>query len=205
MGEAVGVGAGFDDGAFEGEPVDDGGAESWVGEGFGPAGEGFVGGDGHGCFLFPFGEDLEEELGAAFVEFHVSEFVDAQQVHASVAGDGLGEGFVVLCLDEFVDEPGGEDVFDPEAFLGGGGAEPDEQVGLPGPGIADQAQGLAFADPVPGSEGVDGGGVDVRVRVEVEVPEPFIPGKSADLTRRTEDRRSRSSHSASRSSARKPW
>ena len=50
VGEAVGVGAGFDDGAFEGEPVDDSAADVWVGEGFRPAGEGFVGGDGHGCF-----------------------------------------------------------------------------------------------------------------------------------------------------------
>ena len=42
-GEAVGVSAGFDDGACEREPVDDGCAEAWVSEGFGPAGEGFVG------------------------------------------------------------------------------------------------------------------------------------------------------------------
>jgi hypothetical protein len=38
VGEAVGVGAGFDDGAVEGEPVNDGGAQAGVGEGFsGPA------------------------------------------------------------------------------------------------------------------------------------------------------------------------
>ena len=45
VGEAVGVGAGLDDVAAEGEPVDDGGAEPGVGEGLGPAGEGLVGGD----------------------------------------------------------------------------------------------------------------------------------------------------------------
>jgi hypothetical protein len=33
--EAVGVGSGFDDGSFEGQPVN----EPWVGEGFGPTGE----------------------------------------------------------------------------------------------------------------------------------------------------------------------
>jgi hypothetical protein len=33
----VADGSGFDDLAGEGEPVDDGGAEPWVGEGFGPA------------------------------------------------------------------------------------------------------------------------------------------------------------------------
>jgi hypothetical protein len=59
VGEAVGLGAGFDDGAVEGEPVDDGRAESGVGEGFGPAGERLVGGDRDGVFLFAFGEDLE--------------------------------------------------------------------------------------------------------------------------------------------------
>ena len=37
MGEAVGVGAGFEDGAAEGEAVDDGGAQAGVGEGLGPA------------------------------------------------------------------------------------------------------------------------------------------------------------------------
>jgi hypothetical protein len=58
--EAVGVGAGFDDVGVEGEPVDDRGAQAWVGEGAGPFGECGVGGDGDGCFLFPFGEDLEE-------------------------------------------------------------------------------------------------------------------------------------------------
>ena len=61
-------------------------------------------------FFFAFGEDLEEQLGAAFVQFPVSEFVDAQQVDPSVAGDGLGEGFVVFCLDKFVDQPGDEGV-----------------------------------------------------------------------------------------------
>ena len=37
VGEAVGVGAGFDDVTAEGDAVDDGGAESGVGEGAGPA------------------------------------------------------------------------------------------------------------------------------------------------------------------------
>jgi hypothetical protein len=63
--ESVGVCAGFDDGAVEGEPVDDRGAEARVGEGFCPAGEAFVGADRDGCFLFAFGEDLEEQPGAA--------------------------------------------------------------------------------------------------------------------------------------------
>ena len=37
--------------------------------------EAFVGGDGDAVLFLPFGEDLEQQLGASFVEFHVSEFV----------------------------------------------------------------------------------------------------------------------------------
>jgi hypothetical protein len=47
--------------------------------------------------------------------------------------------------------------------------EGDEQVGLAGAGVPDQAQGVAAADPVAGGELVDGGGVDGRVGGEVEV------------------------------------
>ena len=79
-------------------------------------------------FLFAFGEDLEEQLGAAAVEFHVSELVDAEQVDAAVAGDGLVELLVVGGLDELVDELGGQDVADAVADGRSGGAEADEQV-----------------------------------------------------------------------------
>ena len=67
-GEPVGVGAGFEDVAAEGEPVDDRGAEPGVSEGFGPAAEGFVGGDRDVVAFLAFGEDLEQQFGAAFVE-----------------------------------------------------------------------------------------------------------------------------------------
>jgi hypothetical protein len=38
--------------------------------------ERLVGGDRDGRLLLAFGEDLEEKFGAAFVEFHVAQFVD---------------------------------------------------------------------------------------------------------------------------------
>jgi len=76
VGEAVAGGAGFDDVAAEGEAVHDRGAESWVGEGLGSAGEAVVAGDRDGVLFFAFGEDLEEQLGAAAVEFHVAEFIE---------------------------------------------------------------------------------------------------------------------------------
>src|SRR6516162_11095974 len=119
LGEAVGVGAGLDDVAAEGEAVHDGGAEAGVGEGLGPAAEALVGGDGNTCLFFPLRQDLEEKLGAAPVEFHVAEFIDAEQVDAAVAVDGLGELPVVGGLHELVDELGGQGVADPVAGHGG--------------------------------------------------------------------------------------
>jgi hypothetical protein len=61
-----------------------------------------VGGDRDGVLLLAFGEDLEEQLGAAAVELHVAELVDDEQVDAAVAGDGLGELFLVGGFDELV-------------------------------------------------------------------------------------------------------
>jgi hypothetical protein len=128
-------------------------------------------------FSSRFGEDLEEEFGAAAVQFHIAELIDAEQVDAAVAGDGLGQHLFVGGFDGFVYEPGGQGVFDPVTLLRRGGAEADEQVGFSGSGVPDQALGCTFADPVRGRVGVDGGGVDVRVRVEIKIPEPFVPRK----------------------------
>ena len=68
----------MDDVGVEGEPVDDGRAQPGVGEGVGPFGERGVGGDRDGGAFFAFGEDLEEEFGAAAVEFEVAQFVQAE-------------------------------------------------------------------------------------------------------------------------------
>ena len=102
MGEAVAGGAGFDDGAVVGQAVHDRGAQPGVGEGVGPATERLIRCDGDAVLLFAFGQDLEEQFGAAAVQFHVAQFVDDQQVDPPVAGDRFGEGFVVGALDEFV-------------------------------------------------------------------------------------------------------
>ena len=135
-----------------------------------------VGGDGDARLLFPFRQNLEEQLGAAPVEFHVAELVDAEQVDAAVAGDGLGELLVVGGLDELVDQLGGQGVADPEPGHGRLGAQGDEQVGFAGSAVADQAEREAFLHPVAGGEGVDDGGVDVRVGVEVEGCAGISPG-----------------------------
>ncbi len=102
--EAVAGGAGLEDVATEGAPVDDGGAEPRVGEGLGPAAVRFVGGDRDAVALLAFGEDLEEQLGAAPVELEVAELVEAEQVDSAVAGDDLGELPVVVGFCELVDQ-----------------------------------------------------------------------------------------------------
>ena len=110
MGESVAGGAGLDDVAVVGEAVNDGGAQSRVGEGPGPARERFVADDGHGGTFLPFGQHLEEELGSSAVELEVAELVDQEQVDAAVAGDGAGEVAFVGGFGELVDELRGEDV-----------------------------------------------------------------------------------------------
>lgn len=170
-GEAVGAGAGLDDVAAEGEAVDDGSAEPRVGEGLCPAREGFVRGDRHAVLFLPLGQNLEEEFGAAAVEFHVAELIDAQKIDAAVAGDGLGQLLLVGGLYELVAQLRRQDVLDPVACHRGFGAEGDRQVGLAGAGVADQAERQALLDPFALGEGVDHGRVDVGVGVEVELSE----------------------------------
>lgn len=60
-----------------------------------PTGEGFVACDGDGVFLFAFGKDLEEEFGAAAVQFHIAKLethgaellfqITAREERASIA------------------------------------------------------------------------------------------------------------------------
>jgi hypothetical protein len=94
------------------------------------------------------------------------------------------------------------EVADPEPGHGGLGAQGDQQVGLAGAGVADQAQRQAFFDPVTGGEGVDDRRAEAGVGVEVEGAQRFFPGESGGLDP-PERRRARSSHSAISSSARK--
>ena len=72
-----------------------------------------------GAFL-AFGDDLEEQLGAAGVDLDVAEFVQAEQVEPPVAGDHAGQVAFVGGLDEFVDQAGSGDVADPAALFAGG-------------------------------------------------------------------------------------
>jgi len=50
--------------------------EARIGEGLGPAAEGFVARNRHRGFLLAFGEHLEGEFRAALVQSHVAQFID---------------------------------------------------------------------------------------------------------------------------------
>jgi len=63
--QAVAVVAGLEDVGVEGEPVDDRGGQAGVGEGLAPYGERGVCGDGDGRTFLSFGDDLEQQFGAA--------------------------------------------------------------------------------------------------------------------------------------------
>ena len=71
-----------------------------------------------GVVLLPLSQNLEEQLGAAAVQFHVSELVDHEEVDAAVAGDGASEVLLVRGFHELVHKPRGEGVFRPEPLLG---------------------------------------------------------------------------------------
>ena len=85
-------------------------------------------------------------------------------------------GFVTL--PGFVDDSGGERVFDTDPVLRRRHAEAYELVIPVGARVSDEAKGFVFANPVAYCEGVDGGGFDDRVRFELEVSEPLFPGKT---------------------------
>ena len=59
-----------------------------------PFGERQVGGDRDRGSFFAFGDDLEQQFGAAWVDLDVAEFVEAEQVQAAVAGDDAGQDVV---------------------------------------------------------------------------------------------------------------
>lgn len=86
---------------------------------------------------------MEDEFGAVPVELHVAELVDDQEVRAPVAGDRAGQVLVGRGLGEFVREFRREGVLHGVTLLGGAGSEGEQEVGLPGAGVSDQAQRVA--------------------------------------------------------------
>ena len=80
------------------EPVEGGGVEQSIGEGVAPLGEVEVGGDCDGTAVVSLADDLEQQVGAGFIDGEIAEFVKQQsrsQVAAQVAFEltgGLGGG-----------------------------------------------------------------------------------------------------------------
>jgi hypothetical protein len=66
----------------EGDPVDDGGDQSWVREHGSPFAEGQVGADSDAGAFLPFGDDLEQQFGAAGIDLDVAELVELCRLSA---------------------------------------------------------------------------------------------------------------------------
>jgi len=152
-----------------------------------PFAEGQVGRDRDGGAFLAFGDDLEQQFGAAWVDLDVAEFVQTQEVEASVASDDAGEDAFVggfdEFVDEFVDELRGGDVADSAALFAGGEAESDEEVGFAGAGVAEQDDGFAGIEVVPGGDLAEGGGLDGGDSVDGEVGEALEPGELSVVDR----------------------
>lgn len=180
--ESVGLGAGFDDVGVEGDPVDDGSNQSGVGEHGAPFTERQVGGDrDRGPFL-SFGDDLEQQFGSARVDLDIAELVEAEWVQAPVAGHHARQDPFVGGFDEFVDQPGGGEVADPSALFAGRQPQPDEQVGLAGPGVTEQHDWFAGVHVVTGGQMSEGRGGDAGDGVDVELRQSFQPRDPANDT-----------------------
>jgi hypothetical protein len=67
----------------------------------------------------------------------------------------------------------GGDVADPTTLFTGGEPEPDQQMGLARAGVAEQHDRLTGVHVVPGCELPQGGGLDRRDSIDVEVCESF--------------------------------
>ena len=104
--EAIGVGARFEDVGTVGDAVEQRFAEAGVGDDLGPLGERQIGGQDHGRLLGPFGDHLEQELGADLGERDVADLVDGDQVVARPAGQDPAELELLLGLDQLVDQVG---------------------------------------------------------------------------------------------------
>ena len=66
--QSVGLGAGLEEAGVEGDSVDDGGDQPWVGEDGAPLGERQDGCDRDGGALLALGDDLEQQLGPVGVD-----------------------------------------------------------------------------------------------------------------------------------------
>jgi hypothetical protein len=103
-------------------------AATWVGEHGAPFAERQVGGDRDGGSFFAFGDDLEQQFGAAGVDLDVAQLVQAEEIESAVATDYAEQGSFVSGLDELVDQLCGGDVADAAASAAAGSGLVDPRV-----------------------------------------------------------------------------
>ena len=114
--EPVAVTVHLEDVDVVGEAIEERAGEALGAEHLGPFVEGQIGGDQGRAPLVALAEHLEQQLGAGLRQRHEAEFVDDQKL---VGGELLLEPqqlLVIAGLDEFVDQRGGGDEADREAF-----------------------------------------------------------------------------------------
>lgn len=99
----------------------------------------------------PLAQNLEQRLGVPPVQFEIARLIDAGKIDAPGGGEGLGRLLFVGGLGGFADEPAGQGMVDVAARHSRRSLEPDQQVGLAGAGVPDQAERSAAA-----SAGVQG-------------------------------------------------
>ena len=92
--------------------------------------------------LGPVGDDLKQQLGADVGERDVADLVNGDQVIPRPAGEHAGELHRVLRFDQLIDQRGGGREPDPPLLPTGRDAQAREQMGLAGPTVADQHDGL---------------------------------------------------------------
>ena len=177
-GQSIALGAGLDDVAVEGHPVDDGRDQSGIGDHLAPFGERQVRADGDRCLLLALGQDLEQQLGPSGVELDITELVDQEQVESSIAGDQSGQSAFVLGFDQFVDQSGAGDVAHPLAQLARGQTHADQEMALAGPRVAQQDDRLAPFEIAARGQQRDGLGVDPRIGRHVEVSQTLDARKA---------------------------
>ena len=88
------------------------------------------------------GDDLKQELGADIGERDVADLVNGDQVIPRPSGEHAGELHRVLGFDQLIDQRGGGGEAHPPLLPTGRHAQAREQMGLAGPTVADQHDGL---------------------------------------------------------------
>jgi len=104
--------------------------------------------DQRAASLVALAEDLEQQLGPSRRKRHVAEFIDDQQPVASELTLEPQEPFLVTRLEQFVDESRRRDEADRQALLAGRQSEPERDVALARPAVADGDDVLAPLDVV---------------------------------------------------------